>query len=161
MYEIPSNNTDPAQTDPLHIYHYDLYRLTHPRELDRLELDVVLPRVLSLIEWADRLENAPLLVPRDYLSLSIFIEDTDENCPHTLLDTPEKHRKQALNRNKKDGDDHEEEGGVDDDDDGEEELGGGWRRVMLIPRGNEWIERVADLKRHVVERGDALGLFLV
>ncbi|GAB5357986.1 hypothetical protein AAMO2058_000420700 [Amorphochlora amoebiformis] len=39
------------------IHHYDLYRIQKTEEMFRLELGTILPKVVSLIEWPDRINK--------------------------------------------------------------------------------------------------------
>lgn len=50
------------------IWHFDLYRIEHPRELDELGLEEALADGISLIEWPEKLGSA---LPGDALLISI------------------------------------------------------------------------------------------
>lgn len=49
-YDIPPNRFKGGV-----LWHFDLYRVSHPRELDELGLDDALRDGVTLIEWPDRL----------------------------------------------------------------------------------------------------------
>jgi tRNA threonylcarbamoyladenosine biosynthesis protein TsaE len=49
-YDIPPNRFKGGM-----LWHFDLYRVSHPRELDELGLDEALREGVALIEWPDRL----------------------------------------------------------------------------------------------------------
>eukprot|EP00879_Flechtneria_rotunda_P027605 GHRR01029577.1.p1 GENE.GHRR01029577.1~~GHRR01029577.1.p1 ORF type:complete len:349 (+),score=135.47 GHRR01029577.1:278-1324(+) len=57
------------------IHHFDLYRLTTPEDMDRLNLAASWNSAVSLVEWADRLPQQLLPVQR----LEINIEILDSN----------------------------------------------------------------------------------
>ncbi|MDF1854932.1 tRNA (adenosine(37)-N6)-threonylcarbamoyltransferase complex ATPase subunit type 1 TsaE [Pseudooceanicola sp.] len=52
------------------IWHADLYRLTHPREVIELGLDEAFETAICLVEWPDRLGQ---LVPSDALTLQFSL----------------------------------------------------------------------------------------
>jgi tRNA threonylcarbamoyladenosine biosynthesis protein TsaE len=54
-YDIPPDRLNGGT-----LWHFDLYRVSHPRELDELGLDDALRDGVTLIEWPDRLgSHAP------------------------------------------------------------------------------------------------------
>lgn len=53
------------------IHHFDLYRLTAPHDLLRLDLPSSMARAVSLIEWAERLEGQGL--PEDHLAIHLHV----------------------------------------------------------------------------------------
>lgn len=57
---------EPYETGGHTIYHFDLYRLTDPEELELLGIrDYCRPDVLALVEWPER--GQPLLPPPDLI----------------------------------------------------------------------------------------------
>jgi tRNA threonylcarbamoyladenosine biosynthesis protein TsaE len=56
----------------LPVWHVDLYRLEHVRELDDIGLDEIVGRAdgVALVEWADRFD----VLPRDHLRIELAIE---------------------------------------------------------------------------------------
>ncbi|MFH1857301.1 MAG: tRNA (adenosine(37)-N6)-threonylcarbamoyltransferase complex ATPase subunit type 1 TsaE [Candidatus Omnitrophota bacterium] len=65
------------QGKKLPLYHVDAYRLTRPGDLLRLEQEIGLEdylygRGVSVLEWADRLEE---LLPEEYLRVEFFYVD--------------------------------------------------------------------------------------
>lgn len=52
------------------LWHFDLYRVSHPRELDELGLDDALREGVTLIEWPDRLG---FLAPANALTVSFSL----------------------------------------------------------------------------------------
>jgi len=60
----------------LPIFHVDLYRIEHPRELDDIGYrEIFFGDGVALVEWADR---APELLPEDRLLVEIEITGRDE-----------------------------------------------------------------------------------
>ena len=55
------------------VWHFDLYRIADPRELDELGLDEALQDGIALIEWPDRLGEHP---PSGALTLRLAALDT-------------------------------------------------------------------------------------
>lgn len=65
---------EPYDLGAVNAYHFDLYRLTDPEELELLGIrDYCRPEALSIIEWPDR--GQPFLPPAD-LTITIRV-DTD------------------------------------------------------------------------------------
>lgn len=54
----------------LAVHHFDLYRLTGPADMARLNMDESFRQAISLVEWAERLQQAK---PADRLDMSISI----------------------------------------------------------------------------------------
>ncbi len=54
------------------IYHFDLYRLERPQELDQIGFDEFVsdPEIVSLVEWADR---APRRVPKQAIWIKMKV----------------------------------------------------------------------------------------
>ncbi|MEO6696490.1 MAG: tRNA (adenosine(37)-N6)-threonylcarbamoyltransferase complex ATPase subunit type 1 TsaE [Gammaproteobacteria bacterium] len=64
---------EPYELAGHHIYHFDLYRLTDPQELENIGArDYFLPDSICLIEWPER--GAPLLPP-GHLIIQIHHQD--------------------------------------------------------------------------------------
>lgn len=61
-----AGNSDQAQ--PVEIWHFDLYRLTHPDQAYDLAIEDAFQAGISLIEWPDRLGY---LLPRERLDLHL------------------------------------------------------------------------------------------
>jgi tRNA threonylcarbamoyladenosine biosynthesis protein TsaE len=61
---------------PVRVYHVDLYRLDHPRELDDLGLEEILDGLgIVIIEWAEKMRH---LLPEDHLGVTIrFLDAAD------------------------------------------------------------------------------------
>lgn len=71
--DIPSPSFTLVQTyesPDEEIWHADLYRLSHPDEVQELGLDQAFGRAICLIEWPDRLGD---LAPPDALRLSLAL----------------------------------------------------------------------------------------
>ena len=69
--EVPSPTFTLVQTyetDDLSIWHFDLYRIAKPEEIDELGLDEALERGIALIEWPERLGAA---MPADWLEIAL------------------------------------------------------------------------------------------
>jgi tRNA threonylcarbamoyladenosine biosynthesis protein TsaE len=62
---------------PVRVYHVDLYRLDHPRELEDLGLEEILDGLgIVIIEWAEKMRH---LLPEDHLWVTIeFGSHVDE-----------------------------------------------------------------------------------
>jgi tRNA A37 threonylcarbamoyladenosine biosynthesis protein TsaE len=142
-----TSGREPSSTvPPLQIQHYDLYRLTAPGDLARLDLAAALPRAVALVEWAERLALAPGAAPPVRLALRLAVVGAGERA--------------ALERaGVAAGGGGEED---EEDDDGDEEGAGDarWRRLELDAAGGAWAARLAPLAAHVRARGPALGLWL-
>lgn len=76
--DVPSPTFTLVQTyesGPVELWHADLYRLTHPDEVEELGLMQAFETAVCLIEWPDRLGN---LAPAGALALSFAPEaETD------------------------------------------------------------------------------------
>ena len=58
------------------VYHVDLYRLDHPREVSRLGLEELFEKeAIVLIEWGERF---PQLMPADRIEIRIQAGDADQ-----------------------------------------------------------------------------------
>jgi len=78
LEDVPSPTYTLVQTyfaGPLEIWHADLYRLSHPDEVQELGLTDAYESALCLVEWPDRLGD---LAPANALSIS-FAPGADEN----------------------------------------------------------------------------------
>ncbi|GHB28214.1 tRNA (adenosine(37)-N6)-threonylcarbamoyltransferase complex ATPase subunit type 1 TsaE [Salinicola rhizosphaerae] len=84
---------EPYELGPHHIYHFDLYRLGDPEELEFMGArDMLSPEALSLIEWSSR--GAGWL-PQPDIELHLRLEGSGRQAwavPHT------EHGKAALSR---------------------------------------------------------------
>lgn len=132
LQNIYDGNTDSPQ-----LHHFDLYRLTDPRDLARLDLQQSLSSAVSLIEWADRLPGN--LVPEECLDVKISIAPQAQPVGAQNLE-----------------DINEEDSEITD-----EESNSGdrrWRRIDIIPHGVVWQSKVDTLRRHIAARGAPLGL---
>jgi tRNA threonylcarbamoyl adenosine modification protein YjeE len=67
-YEVPH------ATEPLHIYHIDVYRLRGSDDLDAIGFDEMCKTGAVIVEWADRVAD---LMPED--CLNITLEPTGNN----------------------------------------------------------------------------------
>ncbi|MDX8353223.1 tRNA (adenosine(37)-N6)-threonylcarbamoyltransferase complex ATPase subunit type 1 TsaE [Cognatiyoonia sp. IB215182] len=65
------------------VWHFDLYRLTHPDEVLELGLDQALAEAICLIEWPDRLGADS---PSDALNLAFEARATDHAVTLTMPD---------------------------------------------------------------------------
>ncbi|MDG4721328.1 MULTISPECIES: tRNA (adenosine(37)-N6)-threonylcarbamoyltransferase complex ATPase subunit type 1 TsaE [Thalassospira] len=69
--EVPSPTFTLVQIyelDRLPVWHFDLYRLSDPEEIDELDIEDAFADAVSLIEWPDRLEY---LTPENRLDIHI------------------------------------------------------------------------------------------
>ena len=66
----PSPDTWPPAAGPP-IHHFDLYRLTTPHDLLRLDLQSSLAHAVSLIEWAERLGEGA--APAEALAVQLAV----------------------------------------------------------------------------------------
>jgi len=65
---------EPYDLGTRHVYHFDLYRLNNPEELENLGLrDYFIPGALCLVEWPER--GAGLLPPAD-LHIGLYYAET-------------------------------------------------------------------------------------
>lgn len=67
------------------LWHYDLYRLTHPGEMVELAIDEALQQGVCLIEWP---EIAMSLLPSDQLAIHILSGPTDEQRIYKIEGSP-------------------------------------------------------------------------
>ncbi len=68
----------PLDAGPL-VHHFDLYRLSGPAELGRLQLEDAFNSGICLIEWAERLGSC---APADHLQIHIELLSEVCNCLH-------------------------------------------------------------------------------
>jgi tRNA A37 threonylcarbamoyladenosine biosynthesis protein TsaE len=136
------------------IHHYDLYRLTQPHDLARLDLPASLPAAVSLIEWPDRMGAA---APRAHLALRIAIlGEAEQRALQERLQ-----QGAAAAQQQQQGEDEEEAGKEEEEE--EEEDGGGdgrWRRIELAGQGQRRRRMLEPLGGHVRAHGRELGLWL-
>lgn len=124
------------------LHHFDLYRLTNPLDLARLDLPQSLSSAVSLIEWADRLPED--LVPDEFLRIKISIAPQVAACvsrAQNVEDIEEDENAEVDNEESNSGDRR-------------------WRRIDLLPHGSAWQSKVDTLRRHITARGPPLGLHL-
>ncbi|OUD09714.1 tRNA (adenosine(37)-N6)-threonylcarbamoyltransferase complex ATPase subunit type 1 TsaE [Marivivens niveibacter] len=88
--DVPSPTFTLVQTyeDDPDIWHFDLYRLSHPDEAIELGIDEAFETAICLIEWPDRLGD---LAPQDALVLKLSAGD-----PHTATLSGPDHWKPRL-----------------------------------------------------------------
>ncbi len=74
--EVPSPTFTLAQVydvDPLPVWHFDLFRLSHPQEVVELGIEEAFSDGVSFIEWPERLTGQ---MPSDHLDIILrFAED--------------------------------------------------------------------------------------
>lgn len=87
--DVPSPTFTLVQTydtGRIEIWHADLYRLTHPNEVEELGLAEAFTEAACLVEWPDRLGD---LAPADALVLSFVPGDeADTRCVTARSDDP-------------------------------------------------------------------------
>ena len=84
IVEIPSPTfslVQHYQTARVDIYHFDLYRISHPDEVVEIGLDEALVKGVSIIEWPDRLDGE---IGADYLEIS-FDEADNPDERHLMI----------------------------------------------------------------------------
>lgn len=65
------------------IYHYDFYRIKDPEEVWELDVEEAYDSAITIMEWAERLED---LIPQDALTVKITIPNTEtEDTRHFQL----------------------------------------------------------------------------
>lgn len=69
------------------IFHFDLYRLEDPRELEELGFDDACDIGLALVEWPDRLGTA---IPRD--RLEVHLDMNPEKVPSPAANKPQQNQ---------------------------------------------------------------------
>ena len=138
---LPSPPTPGAAAGPP-IHHFDLYRLTAPHDLLRLDLPASFTRAVSLVEWADRLGAS---APRQHLQVDISI-------------VGEQQQRELERRGLRPPPLDEEEGAWD-------AAGGGgdarWRRIQLTPHGPTWEARLQVLRSYLAAEGGGYGCWLL
>ncbi|GGD21246.1 tRNA (adenosine(37)-N6)-threonylcarbamoyltransferase complex ATPase subunit type 1 TsaE [Sinisalibacter lacisalsi] len=85
LEDVPSPTFTLVQTydtGKVEIWHADLYRLTHPDEIEELGLTDAFDTAICLVEWPDRLGD---LAPENALTLS-FTQGEDEDTRWLALD---------------------------------------------------------------------------
>eukprot|EP00887_Chlorella_sp_A99_P001922 scaffold18.g1922.t1 len=124
------------------IHHFDLYRLTEPHDLARLDLAASFATAVSLVEWAERLGGR---TPPDHLNLALAI-----------LDPAEQRRLAAAGKAAPPAGAPGEGGG---DAWGEADAcgDGRWRRVRLAASGVRWQARLQLLRAYLEAEGPGLG----
>lgn len=83
--DVPSPSFTLVQTyqnDLVEIWHADLYRLTHPDEIQELGLVDAMEQAICLIEWPDRLGD---LLPKRAIHLGLTAKD---GAHHAILTAP-------------------------------------------------------------------------
>lgn len=71
---------EPYQLDGLAVYHFDLYRLNDPEELEALGFrDYLSPSAICLLEWPER---AAGLLPAANVEIAIAHSSSDPNIRH-------------------------------------------------------------------------------
>ncbi len=76
--EVPSPTFTLVQTyerDPAPVWHFDLYRIENPEEIEELGLSEALAEGITLIEWPERLGRA---LPADALSVTLAFAAGEE-----------------------------------------------------------------------------------
>ena len=69
---------EPYEFDALNIYHFDLYRLSHPDELNYLGVDEYFhDQALCLIEWS---QKGSELLPKPDLEVKMMVTGDTERC---------------------------------------------------------------------------------
>ena len=69
---------EPYEFDALNIYHFDLYRLIHPDELNYLGVDEYFhDQALCLIEWS---QKGSELLPKPDLEVTMMVTGDTERC---------------------------------------------------------------------------------
>lgn len=64
------------------LWHFDLYRLTHPEEAQELAIEEAFDEAICIIEWPDRLDD---LRPSDALTMSFETSDNTEEPDHRTI----------------------------------------------------------------------------
>jgi tRNA threonylcarbamoyladenosine biosynthesis protein TsaE len=87
--DVPSPTFTLVQTydtGKVEIWHADLYRLTHPDEVEELGLSQAFEQAICLVEWPDRLGN---LVPGNALTLAFSQGDESDERWLTVTGSPD------------------------------------------------------------------------
>lgn len=87
MEDVPSPTFTLVQTyedDAGDLWHFDLYRLTHPDEVFELGLDDALTSAICLIEWPDRMGDQ---IPEN---AAVFSLESGPTAHHLSVSIPEK-----------------------------------------------------------------------
>ncbi|CAL8461935.1 g1466 [Coccomyxa elongata] len=142
-------NTYEEHDGPL-VHHFDLYRLSGPAELGRLQLEDAFNSGICLIEWAERLGSS---APADHLQVHIeLLSEEDEERIRGMQGTRELIDQASSFQ--------EEPADVDPEEGENAYCDKRWRRVVLIPKGIAWIKRIGNLAQALMDRPDQ-GLFLL
>ena len=83
----------PYATSRLDIFHFDLYRLTDPAEIDEIGFDEAVVSGLALVEWPERAGGRLL---GHHLDIAISTQSSTEARIVTL--TPDEHWRARLDR---------------------------------------------------------------
>ncbi|GAB4813574.1 hypothetical protein N2152v2_000620 [Parachlorella kessleri] len=132
IYELPTG-------PPIH--HFDLYRLTAPHDLLRLDLPSSLTKAVSLIEWAERLERH---LPEEHLAVHLQVIPEEEQAAlqqHQGLTALPSMGLESL--------DAEESGDLR------------WRRIVLRGGGQRWQQRLKSLRLVLDVSGPKYGCWLL
>ena len=79
-------------TKDLNLYHFDVYRLESSDEFLAIGGDEYFSQGITLIEWGDKIKD---LLPKEYLEISIFKDDSDINYRNFVF-TPKGKRYENL-----------------------------------------------------------------
>ncbi|MDE9450122.1 tRNA (adenosine(37)-N6)-threonylcarbamoyltransferase complex ATPase subunit type 1 TsaE [Aliiroseovarius sp. Z3] len=83
--DVPSPTFTLVQTydvEPSEVWHADLYRLSHPDEIEELGLTQAFDDGICLVEWPDRLGD---LWPENALLMSFEIEETSDHQDQRVI----------------------------------------------------------------------------
>ena len=127
------------------IYHFDLYRLTQPHELLRLDLPASFAGAVSLVEWAQRLAE----LPPQHLHVRIEVL-----APREQRALEERGLAMPL------ADGEADDWGGDGNDSGSGDVR--WRRIEFVPQGAAWEARLRLLRSYLLAgEGSAFGAWLL
>lgn len=139
-----------ASGAPLALHHFDLYRLKTPQELQRLCIDACFAQAVCLVEWAERLAELASS-PQTHLAVDVSIVARSEQAGqyegvHAAPSGPGVGREEA--QPEEEGADDEDEDN-DDDEEEDEYSDKRWRRVVLRPVGQYWVDKVTRLRSYL------------
>lgn len=80
------------------VWHFDLYRLDNPLEVEEIGWNEALTRGISLIEWPDRLGY---YLPADYLTLRMDFSDKGEDWRNVTVTPHGRHQERMVTNWKK------------------------------------------------------------